>query len=87
MQDKPASTPDEARAREAARWTAAYRLLRRTTITRVGKTYLISISYTGANADQSARIVNTYVEAYLADQLEGKYDSTRRANAWLLAAA
>ncbi|QRM33397.1 Wzz/FepE/Etk N-terminal domain-containing protein [Microvirga sp. VF16] len=85
IQDMPASTPDEARAREAARWTAAYRLLRRTTITRVGKTYLISISYTGANADQSARIVNTYVEAYLTDQLEGKYDSTRRANAWLLA--
>ena len=84
MQDKPATAPDEARAREAARWTAAYRLLRRTTITRVGKTYLISISYTGANADQSARIVNTYVEAYLADQLEGKYDATRRANAWLL---
>ena len=84
MQDKPATAPDEGRAREAARWTAAYRLLRRTTITRVGKTYLISISYTGANADQSARIVNTYVEAYLADQLEGKYDATRRANAWLL---
>ena len=63
-----------------------YRLLRRTIITRVGKTYLISISYTGANAEQSARIVNTYVEAYLADQLEGKYDSTRRANVWLLAA-
>jgi polysaccharide biosynthesis transport protein len=84
IQNKPASTPDEAQAREAARWTAAYRLLRRTTIARVGKTYLISISYTGANADQSARIVNTYVEAYLTDQLEGKYDSTRRANAWLL---
>jgi succinoglycan biosynthesis transport protein ExoP len=83
--DKPASTPDEARARETARWTAAYRLLRRTTIGRVGNTYLISISYTGANADQSARIVNAYVEAYLTDQLEGKYDSTRRANAWLLA--
>lgn len=85
IRDKPASTPDEARAQEAARWTAAYRLLRRTTIARVGKTYLISISYTGANADQSARIVNTYVEAYLTDQLEGKYVSTRRANAWLLA--
>ena len=85
IQDKPASTPDEMRALGAARWTAAYRLLRRMTITRVGKTYLISISYTGANADQSAKIVNTYVEAYLTDQLEGKYNSTRRANAWLLA--
>ncbi len=85
IQDAPPTAPDEARAREAARWTAVYRLLRRTAVTRVGKTYLISISYTGANAEQSARIVNSYVEAYLADQLEGKYDSTRRANAWLLA--
>ncbi|MXQ13570.1 Wzz/FepE/Etk N-terminal domain-containing protein [Microvirga makkahensis] len=85
IQDRPAPNSHEVRAREAAQWAAAYRLLRRTTITRVGKTYLISISYTGANADQSARIVNAYVEAYLDDQLEGRYDSTRRANAWLLA--
>lgn len=85
VRDKPAPIPDGLRARENARWTAAYRLLRRTTITRVGKTYLISISYTGANADQAARIANTYVEAYLTDQVEGKYDSTRRANVWLLA--
>jgi polysaccharide biosynthesis transport protein len=76
--------PDAARQQEARRWAAAYRLLGNTAIARLGKTYVITVSYTGTNADQAARIANAYVEAYLADQLDAKSEMTRRANSWLL---
>lgn len=76
--------PDVVRQQEARRWAAAYRLLGNTAISRLGKTYVITLSYTGTNADQASHIANAYVEAYLADQLEAKGDVTRRANSWLL---
>jgi polysaccharide biosynthesis transport protein len=75
--------PDAARQQEMRRWAAANRLLSKTAIARVGKTYVITVSYTGTNADHAARIANAYVEAYLADQLDAKYEVTRRANSWL----
>lgn len=76
--------PDD-RQRDAKRWAAAYRLLSNTVIARIGKTYVITVSYTATNADQAARITNAYVAAYLADQIEAKGEVTQRANAWLLA--
>ncbi|WP_457094487.1 Wzz/FepE/Etk N-terminal domain-containing protein [Microvirga sp. P5_D2] len=78
------TVPDAARQQEAKRWAAAYRLLSNTAVARVGKTYLITVSYTGTNPEQAAQIANAYVEAYLADQLDAKVEVTRRANSWLL---
>ena len=54
-------------------------------ISRVGKTSLVSVSYTSTSAKQSAQIANSYVDIYLADQLESKYEEVRRANSWLQA--
>ncbi|WP_048709866.1 GNVR domain-containing protein [Microvirga massiliensis] len=76
---------DPAQEQEARRWAAVYRLLGKTTITRLGKTYIITVSVEATDPDQAVRIANAYVEAYLADQLDAKYDVTRRANVWLQA--
>jgi succinoglycan biosynthesis transport protein ExoP len=76
-------TISELRQRNAQRAAAASRLLGRMTISRVGQTYLVTVSYSGANADQAAHIANAYVESYLDDQLSSGYEATKRANSWL----
>ena len=50
---------------------------------RLGETYLLTIAYTSPDPALSARIVNGFADAYLVDQLEGKFEATRRANEWL----
>jgi succinoglycan biosynthesis transport protein ExoP len=85
LQNGPEPARDPAREQEARRWAAAYRLLRKTTVTRLGQTYVITISVAATDPDQAVRIANAYVEAYLADQLEARYEATRRANTWLQA--
>ena len=52
-------------------------------ITRVGRTYVLDISYTSDSAPHSAIIANAIADAYVVDQLEAKYQATRRASAWL----
>ena len=46
-------------------------------------TYVIDIAYTSPNPALAAQIVNTFADEYLVDQLESRYDATRRANDWL----
>ena len=50
---------------------------------RVARTMVLAISYTSPNAERSARLANAFAEAYLADQLDTKYEVTRRASQWL----
>jgi polysaccharide biosynthesis transport protein len=52
-------------------------------VKRVGVSYHLSIQYRSGNANRAAQIANAIAEAYIAEQLEGKYDSTRRATQWL----
>lgn len=52
-------------------------------ISRVGRTYVLQLSYTSADPGLSATIARAYAEAYLTDQLDSKYDATRRASDWL----
>ena len=52
-------------------------------VQRVGKSYVLELSYTSPFADLSASIAKAYAEAYLTDQLDSKYDATRRASDWL----
>jgi polysaccharide biosynthesis transport protein len=47
------------------------------------QSYVIEINYTDRNPGLAAQIVNGYADEYLVDQLETKFDSTRRANEWL----
>lgn len=55
------------------------------TVSRVGLTYVMEVSFTSLNPEKSAAIVNALVEAYIAEQLEARYQSARRAGLWLLA--
>ena len=48
-----------------------------------GRSYLLRIRIEAADRDLVAKIANTYVDVYLLNQLEGKFDAVRRATAWL----
>ena len=53
------------------------------TVSRLGLTYVIDIGFTSRDPDKAARIVNTLADAYIDDQLNAKYQATRRASVWL----
>jgi polysaccharide biosynthesis transport protein len=57
--------------------------LAKRSISRVGRTYVLDIGYTSLNAGRSAVIANAIADAYIVDQLESKYQATRRASGWL----
>ena len=57
--------------------------LKNLSVRRRGLSYVIDVSFTSSNADQSALITNTIVNSYIDDQLDAKYASTKRARAWL----
>ncbi len=46
---------------------------------------VIDLRYTSPSPGNAARIVNALAEAYVQDQLEAKYEATRRATDWLAA--
>jgi succinoglycan biosynthesis transport protein ExoP len=52
-------------------------------VNRVGRSYVEGISYTSSSPVKAASIANAFANAYIEDQLEGKYEQTRRASDWL----
>jgi succinoglycan biosynthesis transport protein ExoP len=52
-------------------------------ITRVARTYVLDIAYSSLSPARSASIANAIADAYISDQLEAKYQATRRAGGWL----
>ncbi len=50
---------------------------------RIGKTYVIAISFTSKNPNKSAVIANQIAESYLVSQLQGKFEFNRRVKLWL----
>jgi polysaccharide biosynthesis transport protein len=52
-------------------------------VNRVGSTYIIEINATSASPEMAANLTNTLAEVYLSNQLDTKYDATRRASDWL----
>ena len=53
------------------------------TVNRIGLTYVIQIGFRSYNAEHAAEIANAVADAYIIDQLEAKYQATRRASVWL----
>lgn len=53
------------------------------TIKRLGLTYVMEIGYTSKDPAKAARVANAIADAYIVDQLEAKYQATRRASVWL----
>jgi polysaccharide biosynthesis transport protein len=56
---------------------------KRRSVTRVGRTYVLDIGFTSVSPSSAANIANAIADAYIVDQLEAKYQTTRRASAWL----
>ena len=52
-------------------------------VKRVNLTYVIDISFRSLNPDRAARIANAVANAYIADQLDAKYQANRLASRWL----
>src|SRR5262249_50726897 len=74
--DSPRS--DFERARQAVAYFQSH--LR---IAREGLTYVIDVNFRSRNPDRAAQVANAVVDAYIDDQLESKYEVTRRTSAWL----
>jgi succinoglycan biosynthesis transport protein ExoP len=58
-------------------------LLKGLEVERVGRTYVLNLSFTAATPELAARVSQGYGNAYLNDQLQSKYEATRRASVWL----
>jgi succinoglycan biosynthesis transport protein ExoP len=59
------------------------KLRRDLSVQRVGRTYVLEISYTSLDRHKAARIANAIADAYILDQLDAKFKATRRASTWL----
>jgi succinoglycan biosynthesis transport protein ExoP len=79
----PASKPNKPISKSEATRAALWVLSKNLAVKRVGLSYHLSIQYRSGNPNRAAQIANAIAEAYIAEQLEGKYDSTRRATQWL----
>src|SRR5581483_4844949 len=62
---------------------ALSRFLARRNVRRVAHTYILDVEFTWSSASRAATIANALADAYLTDQLQSKYQATRRASAWL----
>ena len=71
------------RSEEAQTRAALGRFLGKRTVARVARTYVIDIGFTSLNPARAAAIANAIADAYIVDQLEAKYQATRRASVWL----
>jgi polysaccharide biosynthesis transport protein len=62
---------------------AVERLQSQLIINRAGLTYIISVGFRAQDAQQAAKIANAVADAYIADQLEAKYQAALRAGTWM----
>lgn len=69
----------ESRIREGVVGT----LLRKISVDPVGRSRVLRLSATSENPKLAADIANTLANLYLVDQLEAKFEATRRATGWL----
>src|SRR5262249_40212350 len=58
-------------------------LSRNLVVFRVGGSYNVSIQYRSGNPERAVQIANAIADAYIAKQLEVKYEPTKRATQWL----
>lgn len=72
------------RSEDELRRVARDRVQAAMSVERLGRTYVLNVKYTSTDAALAAQIAGALAEAYLEDQLNSKYDATRRASEWLL---
>ena len=76
-----AQTGDPSETKEMEMVVSA--LLSSTSARRIGTTYGIEIFANSHDPELAAAIANQIVDQYFVEQLDAKFDATRRANAWL----
>jgi succinoglycan biosynthesis transport protein ExoP len=54
------------------------------TVRRIGRSYVLAIDYTSPHPKLAAAIANAFADAYLAEQLDSKYEAAQRTSGWLL---
>ena len=54
-----------------------------TNVSRRGLTYVLSLEFTSESPAKAAKIANLLADTYVVDQLEAKFDATKKANEWL----
>ncbi len=74
-------SPEEKAAAELA--TATDILRSKVNVSRVGATYLININVNSLSPETAARLADEIAEQYRVQQLEEKYEATRKATEWL----
>jgi succinoglycan biosynthesis transport protein ExoP len=52
-------------------------------IRRAGVTYVLELTYRSIDPEKAAKIANAMAEAYIIDQLDTKFQATKRASTWL----
>ncbi len=68
---------------ETRRRIALQRLQGSLQVRRLGRTYVLEVAYTSHDRGEAARLANAVANAYLTDQLDSRFESTRRAGDWL----
>jgi succinoglycan biosynthesis transport protein ExoP len=53
------------------------------TVERIGRTYVLEVSYRSTDKAKSAQIANAFADAYIADQVNANYEATKNASDWL----
>lgn len=76
-------TDDNPRTETPDATPMGYALMGHVTASNDGQSYIISIRAQSESPRLAADIANAYVDAYLTDQLDAKYEATARASEWL----
>jgi exopolysaccharide transport family protein len=79
----PESAPTNMAGIEREKERATDILLGGLKVARAGVTYVIDISYTSKSSRKAAILANAFADQYLNDQLETKFEATKRASDWL----
>ncbi|AIC28581.1 succinoglycan biosynthesis transport protein exoP [Rhizobium etli bv. mimosae str. IE4771] len=77
--DDMAAAPDPEMKRRYAAETVAGNI----DVERVGKSYVLDVTYTSQSPDLARDIAAAIADVYLVDKLNSKYEATRRAGQWL----
>ncbi len=74
---------DEEQQREATLNSVINAVVGRTDVSRRGLTYILSLTFSSEDPRKAAKIANALADTYVVDQLEAKFDATKKANEWL----
>lgn len=69
--------------RELLRLQAAEQLQKNLYVQRVKRTYVLNVQFTWSDPQLAAKIARAFAEAYIADQVNAKYDANREAGIWM----